>query len=68
MTRYPTFEDLEASAAYFKLVEVSPSRRVADILKADEGAPRPYRELHHYKIFLDETGCHEVAAEAASML
>jgi hypothetical protein len=52
--------------AYFQVVEVDNSQRVRAILHAD-GARKAYRELHHYKIFLDETGCHEVVSESVSL-
>jgi hypothetical protein len=55
------------TAAYFRLVEISPSPRVEGILHAERSVPVGYRELHHYMIFLDETGCHEVVSEAAML-
>lgn len=51
--------------AYFRLVEIENSGKVAEIQKAD-GERAPYKELHHYRIFLDEAGCFDVAAESAS--
>jgi hypothetical protein len=50
--------------AYFKLVEVDPSQSLAAYVKADRASAKAYKELHHYRIFLDETGCHEVFAES----
>ena len=50
--------------AYFRLVEVSPSEGLATFLASDAKSQGAYRELHHYRIFLDETGCHEVYAES----
>ncbi len=51
--------------AYFRLVEVA-SRSVSAFALADTSSRKAYSELHHYRIFLDETGCHEVFAEAFS--
>lgn len=31
---------------------------------ADTASAKAYSELHHYRIFLDETGCHEVFAQS----
>lgn len=52
-------------SAYFRLVEVS-SPQLADFINADKSPNRAYSELHHYRIFLDETGCHELFAESFS--
>jgi hypothetical protein len=52
--------------SYFKLVEVSPFRRLDAYIKNDRAPAKAYKSLHHYRIFLDETGCHEVFAEAIS--
>ena len=49
--------------AYFRLVEVS-SPALRAFIDADTSSRRAYSELHHYRIFLDETGCHEVFAES----
>jgi hypothetical protein len=54
----------EQIAAYFKLVEVLESERLARYVSGDRAPARAYRELHHYRIFLDETGCHELFAES----
>ncbi len=53
------------SDAYFRLHEVVPSPRLKTFLASDTAACKAYRELHHYRIFLDETGCHEIFAESA---
>jgi hypothetical protein len=51
--------------AYFRLVELA-SDELAEFIKKD---PRPpYKELHHFRMFLDESGCHEVFSESASLL
>jgi len=54
--------------AYLRLIEVRPGELIDSLLKPYTGAkaaPRPFRELHHFMIFLDEVGCHEVVAESA---
>ena len=50
--------------SYFRLHEVSPSPRLIAYMKNDTAATKAYKELHHYRIFLDGTGCHEVFAES----
>lgn len=53
--------------AYFKLIEVNNSKeKDAFILAAPAHGTRSYNEIHHYRIFLDETGCHEFLAESFS--
>jgi hypothetical protein len=69
--RYTQLHSCDASwinEAYFRLVEVSPTEAVAAFMKADTSSVKPYPELHHYRIFLDETGCHEVFAESVRAL
>ena len=51
--------------AYFRLVEVR-SPALAAFLAADTASRKAYSALHHYRIFLDESGCHEVFAESFS--
>jgi len=51
--------------AYFRLVEVTPSDALTTFIKQDTEPAKAYRELHHYRIFLDETGCHELFAQSA---
>src|SRR5687767_2008168 len=46
-------------SAYFRLVEVS-STKLVDFIDEDRSSNRAFCELHHYRIFLDETGCHEL--------
>jgi hypothetical protein len=55
----------QATSAYFKLVELEASLDVARYIAADRAARKAYRELHHYRVFLDEHGCHELFAESA---
>lgn len=66
--RYTQLHNCEVSwikEAYFKLVEVSPSELMKGFIDSDRATVKPYKQLHHFRIFLDETGCHEVFAEAA---
>jgi len=53
--------------AYFRVIEVSPTEVLESFLGTDRSYPSrsAYRKLHHFRIFLDETGCHEVLAESA---
>lgn len=69
--RYTQLHNCEASwvqQAYFRLIEVSPNEALSQYVKADTSTTKPYSELHHYRIFLDETGCHEVFAESVRAL
>jgi hypothetical protein len=52
--------------AYFRLVEVVDSRVLSSFIEGDRAPKKAYKQLHHYRIFLDETGCHEIFAESAS--
>lgn len=52
--------------AYFRLVEVTESRALSSFIDDDRAPRKAYTQLHHYRIFLDETGCHELFAEAAA--
>jgi hypothetical protein len=51
---------------YFALAEVAPSRALQSFLSQDKASAKASEELHHFRIFLDETGCHELFAESAS--
>ena len=51
--------------SYFRLHEVNPSTRLRAFLAADSASAKAYKELHHYRIVLDESGCHELFAESA---
>ena len=55
-------------AAYFRLIEVLDSADLAAYVAADTAPQKAYRELHHYRIFLDETGCHELYAQSCRVL
>jgi hypothetical protein len=65
-TALPNCSEEMTKNAYFRLVELNDSKPLATFLDADKSPRKPYKELHHYKIFLDGTGCHEVFAESAS--
>jgi hypothetical protein len=53
--------------AYFAVAEISGSNSLAAFIANDRAAAKAYRELHHYRIFLDETGCHELYAEGCTL-
>jgi hypothetical protein len=54
------------TSAYFRLVEVTESCALSSFVEGDRAPRKAYTELHHYRIFLDETGCHELFAESVS--
>jgi len=56
----------QVKSAYFKLVELQGSKAVARYAAEDRANAKAYRELHHFRVFLDEHGCHELFAESAS--
>ena len=51
--------------SYFRLVEIIDSPALSMFIAVDKAPRKAYRQLRHYRIFLDETGCHEVFAEFA---
>jgi hypothetical protein len=53
----------QIEGAYFKVAEIPHSRSLARYIANDSAGNRAYQELHHYRIFIDETGCHELYAE-----
>jgi len=53
---------------YFRLVEYGDSPAVARFMEQDRASAKAYARLGHYRIFLDETGCHEVFAESVVAL
>jgi hypothetical protein len=55
----------QVSSSYFKLTEVTSSTPLAKYLAADQALAKAYKDLHHYRIFLDEHGCHEVFSQSA---
>jgi hypothetical protein len=54
--------------AYFRVVEYPDSAAVANFIRQDRAGAKAYAKLSHYRIFLDETGCHEFFAESAAAL
>jgi hypothetical protein len=56
------------SDAYFRLVEYRESPEVVAFVEQDRAGTKAYAKLSHYRIFLDETGCHEVFAESVAAL
>jgi hypothetical protein len=56
----------QVKTAYFKLVRLDESDRLAKYIMADKAASKAYKELHHFRVFLDEHGCHELFAESFS--
>ena len=57
----------QVSESYFKLTEIGSSQALAKYIVADRASAKAYSELHHYRIFLDEHGCHEVFAQSAHL-
>ncbi len=55
----------QVSGSYFKLTEVESSPALAKYLAADKASAKAYKELHHFRVFLDEHGCHDVFAQTA---
>ena len=56
------------SGYYFKVGVVAGSRELEHHLRSDQASVKAYSELHHFRIYLDETGCHEFLAERADAL
>jgi hypothetical protein len=54
--------------AYFRMAENLHSNAVRDFVGQEQTAQKPYSRLSHYRIFLDEAGCHEFFAESAVTL
>jgi hypothetical protein len=54
----------QTQSAYFKLMRLDDSERLANYVMADGAASKAYTQLHHFRIFLDELGCHEPFAQA----
>lgn len=57
----------QIEGAYFAVTEIPNSNSVATFIANDRAVAKAYRELHHYRIFLDETGCHELYAERCAL-
>ena len=58
----------QIQGAYFSVVEVEDSPALANYIRNDRASVKAYHELHHYRVFLDETGCHELYAETCRAL
>ena len=58
----------QIAGAHFAVAEVEHSMTLAEYVRSDRAPVKAYRELHHYRVFLDETGCHEVYAEGCAAL
>jgi hypothetical protein len=56
----------QIEGCYFVLAEISPSASLQAFVAADKASMKAYAQLHHFRIFLDETGCHELFAESVS--
>ena len=56
----------QVNGCYFSLGEMVPSPALQSFLNQDKASAKAYMELHHFRIFLDETGCHELFSESAS--
>ena len=54
----------QINGAYFAVAETLHSRSLAAYIANDKAGAKAYRELHHYRVFLDETGCHELYAQS----
>ncbi|MBR0869111.1 hypothetical protein JQ633_01985 [Bradyrhizobium tropiciagri] len=67
-TALPNCSSEMIKTAYFRLVELADSKALAAFIKADWEVNKAYQDLHHYRIFLDETGCHELFAQSAQGL
>lgn len=64
-TALPNCTSEMARSAYFRLVKLA-SPELQAFIAADNASVKAYSELHHYRIFLDETGCHELFAQSFS--
>ena len=58
----------QIQGAYFALAEVVESASLARFLSEDKASSKAYTTLHHFRVFLDEHGCHEAFAERAGIV
>lgn len=58
----------EQVASYFRVDELVDSPTLLAYRAADSAPAKAYSELHHFRIYLDETGCHEIYAQSCSAL
>jgi hypothetical protein len=52
--------------AYFRLISDRSSAGLARFISNDRSSAKAYSQLAYFRIFLDETGCHEMYAESAN--
>ncbi len=64
-TAVPNCETELVRNAHFRLVEHVDSPALSSFIENDRAPRKAYRNLRHFCVFLDETGCHEVYAEHA---
>jgi hypothetical protein len=58
----------EQISSYFRVDEIINSPALSAFIEADSAPTKAYRELHHFRIYLDETGCHEIYAQSCCAL
>jgi hypothetical protein len=56
----------QVKSAYFKLVRLDDSERVKTFIMTDRATSKAYTKLHHFRVFLEGHGCHELFAESYS--
>mgnify|MGYP001809958724 CR=1 FL=1 len=66
-TALPGCNAEQIRSAYFALVDLGSTERLRSFLVSDSSSRKAYRSLCHFRIFLDEAGCHEIFAESASV-
>ncbi|MDM3870500.1 hypothetical protein QSV34_03920 [Porticoccus sp. W117] len=69
--RYHQFTELYACSfemvdAYFKLVNLGQTQQLVNYLKIIESRCDSARDVTHFRIFLDESGCFDIYASSAS--
>lgn len=53
--------------AYFNLFDLGNTDELLEYKKNDMAKLKPYSDLKHFRIFLDETGCYDIFAESAKI-
>ncbi len=64
-TALPNCSADQVRSAYFALVDLGSTQRLSSFLASDSSSRKAYGSLRHFRILLDETGCHEILAESA---
>ncbi len=64
-TASPNCSAEQIRSAYFALADLGSTQRLRSFIASDLSSRRAYGSLCHFRIFLDETGCHEIFAESA---